>query len=404
MAKSVSLFTMIDGEAVNVGTCHPGQARVLRKNGTAEWREGKLWLKIPQKAPEAPFDLGDQTAPGMYPTHARRDREYLEQDGVELVGSVSAVPNSVKAGHLAKKVFDEIDPDGVLRGKGRVERKEVKFPTAESFFLSLKLRLDDKHNLWACDAPRQISIGYVDDTLNEWLLLPLTKFKDPAGQKKAAEIMGMEPETLREIMKSPAGRASLVGTVEWTAHLSSVLTEALGTSEEVDLDTFQEMWDRGHKRETLEAFGEHLPISKRLTVATKKVNERRAIRGDLQPPKGWAIAQWPRDKSRIDILNQQGKSQNPPPGDPFTAGAYRRKGSHLVRVWPNPDGMSCYWEAASMEKIWEITTVDPETGEETVEKLDRPATGKYISQKDPQVVDSWETAYQAADAWLLVQD
>jgi hypothetical protein len=47
MSKTVKLVAVVDGEPTPVGRCHPGQARILQKQGLAEWKEGKLWLAGP---------------------------------------------------------------------------------------------------------------------------------------------------------------------------------------------------------------------------------------------------------------------------------------------------------------------------------------------------------------------
>lgn len=40
----VKLMLLVGGKATPIGSCHPGQARLLQKAGRAEWKDGKLWL------------------------------------------------------------------------------------------------------------------------------------------------------------------------------------------------------------------------------------------------------------------------------------------------------------------------------------------------------------------------
>src|SRR3989344_5410759 len=44
MAKTIQMVMLIDGKEVPVGTCHPGQALILRKNGLAEWDKNHIVL------------------------------------------------------------------------------------------------------------------------------------------------------------------------------------------------------------------------------------------------------------------------------------------------------------------------------------------------------------------------
>ena len=44
------MLAVVDGEQVEVGRCHPGQARLLRKNGLAEWKDGKILLATRDEA------------------------------------------------------------------------------------------------------------------------------------------------------------------------------------------------------------------------------------------------------------------------------------------------------------------------------------------------------------------
>ena len=47
MSKTIKLLTVVDGDPQTVGRCYPGQAHLLQKQGIAEWKDGKLWLKEP---------------------------------------------------------------------------------------------------------------------------------------------------------------------------------------------------------------------------------------------------------------------------------------------------------------------------------------------------------------------
>jgi hypothetical protein len=50
MSKSLMMIAIVDGEEVTVGRCHPGQARILRKQGLADFKKGKIVLRNPKPA------------------------------------------------------------------------------------------------------------------------------------------------------------------------------------------------------------------------------------------------------------------------------------------------------------------------------------------------------------------
>lgn len=45
--KTLKMVAVVDGKMTDVGRCHPGQARIMQKNGLAAVREGKVWLLSP---------------------------------------------------------------------------------------------------------------------------------------------------------------------------------------------------------------------------------------------------------------------------------------------------------------------------------------------------------------------
>ena len=47
MSKAIKMVAVVDGEEIVVGRCHPGQARLLRKNGLAVWAQDKIILTSP---------------------------------------------------------------------------------------------------------------------------------------------------------------------------------------------------------------------------------------------------------------------------------------------------------------------------------------------------------------------
>lgn len=58
MSKSLTMIAVVDGKEVVVGTCHPGQARILRKQGMADFVKGKIVLKPrPTPAKNGPVPL-----------------------------------------------------------------------------------------------------------------------------------------------------------------------------------------------------------------------------------------------------------------------------------------------------------------------------------------------------------
>jgi hypothetical protein len=72
MSEGIQLVTVIGDQIINVGNCHPSQARILEKKGHATWRDGKLVVQL------RPVHLA------VAINHNRLEREGFEVSNAEL--------------------------------------------------------------------------------------------------------------------------------------------------------------------------------------------------------------------------------------------------------------------------------------------------------------------------------
>jgi len=85
MSQTVQLITEIGDQTINVGKCHPGQARILVKKGHAAWDDGKLKLAL------RPIHLA------VALNHTKLDHEGNEVSNAELERRVDWLRSLVEA-------------------------------------------------------------------------------------------------------------------------------------------------------------------------------------------------------------------------------------------------------------------------------------------------------------------
>lgn len=180
-----------------VGRCHPGEARLLRKNGLAEWKDGAIILNLhenatlPGKVIEARRILEGEVKVCTFPSY---HADLAEEQGLK-----------VRDLGWSFLVTDEGAPDPV-------PAKERTVGSVKEWFEELVARRTAGHELDTCDDPYTRMMGFVDDTANEILMLPLTKIK----MMQDADVEGMrafgyDVEDVRELFRTTVGRNLLVG-------------------------------------------------------------------------------------------------------------------------------------------------------------------------------------------------
>lgn len=176
MPKNIKIIALVGGEEIDVGRCHPGQARIMRKNGLAEWKKDKLVLTQPQNSPEwEPTGIGLRE---IEPKHGRR------------------------LGDSWKQELGDIDPEGILGSAGYPDTRKCQ--SVDSWLLEMTSRIAAGHEMNVADNPLRLQLGFVDATDNIHFVLPLYKLKSVTNE--VLEKYGITKDDLR----STEARAKLL--------------------------------------------------------------------------------------------------------------------------------------------------------------------------------------------------
>lgn len=192
--KSVKMLASVGGELSVVGRCHPGEARLLRKNGLAEWKDGAIILNLQGPGQEAKVRriLEGEVKACTFPSY---HEGLTEEQGLKIKQS--------NFGFFL--VTDEGAPVPV-------PAEERTVGSVKEWFEELAARRTAGHELDTCDDPKARMMGFVDDTTNEILMLPLTKIK----MMKDSDLEGMsafgyDVNDVRELFRTTVGRNLLIG-------------------------------------------------------------------------------------------------------------------------------------------------------------------------------------------------
>jgi hypothetical protein len=227
MGKSIKLVALVGDEEFVVGRCHPGQARILRKNGLAEWKKDHLVLLGAQPPLKGPSIAGEiekvrallpkdrlKSVADMYGQAEQPWQSYGIHQKALGIDDTSWIPEAA-----------EIDPEGLLMTfewsgsnrppygtQERMDPTEIRCETFADWVREAITRRDAGHDLLMADDPKRMMLGFVDDSTNEALYAPIRKMK--MAQEADLEDLGVSLEELR----TQEGRAALLGLVheEWT--------------------------------------------------------------------------------------------------------------------------------------------------------------------------------------------
>lgn len=220
MGKHVTLMAIIGGDECVVGKCHPGQARILIKNGMAEWRDGKVFFlqSLPSvaKKPEGWVPEGWVPAGESFKRKIERSPDWAKRVEINNILSGLEIPTS----SVVEASPAEIKCDSFLEWHQIAEERKAA-----------------GHTLLSCDDPYQRMIGFVDDTTNEWFGVGLMKFKEG-------------PPELKEALASRDGRISFFSSGGLDEFIQGFFSEepSEGESENqpenLDLDelTLESIW------------------------------------------------------------------------------------------------------------------------------------------------------------------
>ena len=218
MSKTIKLVALVGDEEVSVGRCHPGQARILRKNGFAEWKKDHLLLVggTPPvlKAKLSPEDIEE----------FKKQWEAAQADpsGFVLVtegwSNGGIYQRGFEVSHSWKEEVEDIDPEGLLLvqenswfpGQGyRTEAfrnpDEILSASLKEWVTEAKNRVAAGHTLLLADDAKRRLLGFVDDEDDKVFYLPLIRIKS-APDKEWESI-----RVLRENFATREGRMEVLG-------------------------------------------------------------------------------------------------------------------------------------------------------------------------------------------------
>ena len=189
MSKNIKLVALVGGEEVDVGRCHPGQARILRKQGLAEWAKDKLVLT--QAASEVPEPMAK--------LKALLGKEWEPAEGATM-------SMKIEDQESWKEEVLEIDPDGLLSQEiPKLELKEHQCMDFIEWIRECQKRREAGHEMVAHDEPKRLFLGFIDYTDNKVFHLSLHQLKRVSDEVYA------QYGVSREDFKSWKGRQKIVG-------------------------------------------------------------------------------------------------------------------------------------------------------------------------------------------------
>ena len=356
--KAIRMFTLVNGERAEVGTCHPGQARVLRKQGVADWDKDGLLLHLfsgtpvgaVAQTPEAwegdvPYPIDHTLVSGMPAELVGLWSTDLDSEdvGVEVAANIfrdeggrtdSTVMGAASLGirmpevkihntdhrhQIHEEEEHEIDPDRLLRSPQKLPT-EVSVRCVREFFEESVARRNSGHTLYSCDDPKSLRLGVVDDDANELLSAPLRWFKALTEADVAS--LGMPASLVMEKMRHVLGRQEVLSTDGFFSYEDGDTSSLDGV-----------VWGWDDKPEVRAMYD---------AVFNKKPEavDPATLRYVPPAPPGWAKFTLPADRDRLRVASL----------DPAYVGRgyYRRVKGRLYLVWTEPH---VSWACAELDEV-----------------------------------------------------
>lgn len=315
--KNVNMVAMMGGKMVSVGSCNPGQARILQKQGMAEWKDGKLWLRNTMDSPPVAattLPSPDEVAKALAEWRAQNLAEH-------------------------RKEMAEIDPEGLCCREYH-SPAEVLYKDMSKFLANLFCRREQGHDLVWYDDPRNRMLGFLDYQTNEWVRIGLTALR--ATWDSDFHVEGVDINMLRSTFSTVEGRESLTGDSP-SGRYYSLSGEQIAEEEclaTAGVESLADLWFAPgiHPCNVCLADGN-------LTNAGWRSDHNYFHLGSpnekLLRAAKWTVFIWPEDKETLPVYrpDEEGNLHPfPPEGEnDHVWGLYARIGWYLLRAW-FPDG------------------------------------------------------------------
>ena len=356
MSNTVKMYTLIEGEATCIGQCHAGQARLLRKKGLAEWKDGKLWLSSPANTSTVHITL---------PSEASVDAVMGVMQGVSAkFAAVKEVPETVEVSTLS---HNDINVDSLtavcceagiaplhfpdileLAKRTHREVQVVSVLGMPELLGGFQFRLALGHDMAAYDDPKARRIGFIDYDKNEYVYSSLSNLKLYPLTESDAEAFGVPLDTLRTLFFSASGRASIFGGTEYYEWGSGCEEELPETG----------MWTTAP--DVSAVFNPTIPVGRGCPHPVKldplregesmqerlvRIREEAKANPPLKSVYGWTRFTAPGAHPAIPVY--QNGAQHPAPENEW-AGYFKRAHDRLYRVWAR--GRDAGWDESLLQE------------------------------------------------------
>jgi len=326
--KNVQMVALMGGKMTSVGFCSPGQARILQKQGMAEWKDGKIWLRNtaqPPVAAEANLPSPEKTVQALKAWQAEAKAEYAK----ELA--------AIDPEGLCKREFP--DPETILH-------KDM-----SEFLADLFQRREQGHELVWYDDPRSRQLGFLDYQTNEWIKIGITTLK--TTWLEGFHVEGADINMLRSAFTTPEGRESLAGDSP-ADRFYSLSGEQIPEEEclaAAGVDSLPDLWLTAPASHPCNVdLNEDMGWRSRLQWFHQDSPDERQLRAAK-----WNHFLWPEDKETIPVYrpDEKGDLQPfPPDGENDNVwGLYVRIGEHLLRAWFPEGDKKPTWDISFMRLL-----------------------------------------------------
>jgi hypothetical protein len=364
--RSVKIYTVIDGKPSEIGQCHAGLARLMRKKGLAEWRDGKLWLLAPAAPaptstvrvrvpddvdPEDILDalfadaLGERHVPRPDAVFVQMKRDVPPQDPEKVVRRVAHRTDPEYLQAILEEAGVDLD-EWPVTGPEYGDYADVPVSGGPALAYEFRRRLGLGHETCSYSNPKSRTLGFLDYTAREYVYSPLTAIKEKRMGAEDVEPLGVTLAEYDELICSEEGRTRLFGHGGFGDPTAAPPEEAVdwGPTPPDVADVFFPTVPVGLLRV---ASPVRLPPLKAEEDAQERIDrivaERRAaFHFDLVPVPGWtyfAVSGAAHDV--IPILDEGGQ-RYPAPSETPVYGLYRREMGRVFRVWAQ--GRDAGWD------------------------------------------------------------
>lgn len=230
MSKSVKLLARAGEEVVCVGRCHPGEARILRKNGFAEWSNDHGGLVLNLSAP-ADTGVGEGHEPWakLKAFLDAQNAKPTDPKGFPVIDTDPRTLSEIRAtiGMWSPAESFTVDDEGnPVRVTSEVE--QIMCKTAAEWFGHIADGRRVGHTLYPCDDPKARQLGFVDHEEDKAYMVSIFRVSGMSDEDLAPMVeFGLTPADVRQLMRTEVGHHKLLGCGDLTFARGDLFAEML---------------------------------------------------------------------------------------------------------------------------------------------------------------------------------